>query len=206
MRAALADAATHGPYFALDPAPDGRFVPLDAASFAARVALTGAQLARRSGRPVERRVAASLTHLDLASRWLSPALVAAASWGVVLDLSTLVWRPDRPGPCPIGLRTPGGWHGTDLTPALAAVEALGELVAADLNVGIRRGNLASVIASAGRLAPVCAELAAGVLASMPAAGSAAPQGFRRRSCCLYYRVDERAGLCGDCVLGGRRPG
>ena len=26
------------------------------------------------------------------------------------------------------------------------------------------------------------------------------EGFRRRSCCLYYRVPG-GGLCGDCVLG-----
>ncbi|MGH3614812.1 MAG: (2Fe-2S)-binding protein [Pseudonocardia sp.] len=27
--------------------------------------------------------------------------------------------------------------------------------------------------------------------------------FRRRSCCLYYRVRD-GGLCGDCVLLSRR--
>ncbi|MEU6084646.1 (2Fe-2S)-binding protein [Streptomyces sp. NPDC047108] len=36
----------------------------------------------------------------------------------------------------------------------------------------------------------------------------APFTYRRRSCCLYYKVDGR-GLCGDCVLhdrGGRGRG
>ena len=31
------------------------------------------------------------------------------------------------------------------------------------------------------------------------AGTFGPRGFRRRSCCLYYRVPG-GGLCGDCAL------
>lgn len=201
--AALVEAATYGPYFALDPAPDNRFVPVDAATLTARVERTREELGRRSGVPVEPRVAASITHLDLVARWISPVLVTAASRAVVPDLTRLVWRPDRPGPVPVGLRPSAGWRGTDLAPALRVVERLGELVAPDLNIHIRTGNLASAVVSAGRLAPVCAELAAAVLAQLPDAGSAQPWGFRRTSCCLYYRVHARAGSCGDCPLGER---
>lgn len=203
VAAALVGAATYGPYFALDTAPDDRYVPVDAATLTTRVERTWEELGRRSEEPVERRVAASLAHLDLVARWVSPALVAAASQAVVPDLTRLVWRPDRPSPVPVGLRPPAGWRSTDLGPALRVVEELGELVAPRLNVHIRRGNVASAVASAGRLAPVCAELAAAVLARMPDAGGAQPRGFRRTSCCLYYRVHARAGLCGDCPLADR---
>lgn len=203
VAAALAEAAAYGPYFAVDTAPDDRFVPVDEATLTARVERTREELGQRSGEPVEPRVAASVTHLELVARWVSPALVAAASQAVVPDLARLVWRPARPGPVPVGLRPPAGWRGTDLTPVLRVIERLGELVAPDLNAHIRRGNLASAVASAGRLAPVCAELAAAVLAQLPDAGSAQPQGFRRTSCCLYYRVHARAGMCGDCPLAER---
>jgi hypothetical protein len=193
---ALRAAAGHGPFFALDPTPDARFAPLDDAALRGRVVATRAALVARFGHPVEERVAASLTHLDLAARLLSPALVTAATIGWVPDLSSVVWRDP---PFQLGLAQLA--EGT-LASALERVERIGEVVAPRLPVRLRRGNVASVVATAGRLVPACGPLAAAILAAMPDAGTAQPQGFRRSSCCLYYRLDARAGLCGDCVLSG----
>ena len=52
------------------------------------------------------------------------------------------------------------------------------------------------------------ELATGMLARPPlrGVGEYGPdRRFRRRSCCLLYRVPG-AGLCGDCILAGRPAG
>jgi ferric iron reductase protein FhuF len=84
------------------------------------------------------------------------------------------------------------------------------------------GNAASAVAAAKRLLVVqrpevacrAADVAAAVLArgSFAGAGELLPPRepdrvwtFRRRSCCLYYRVPASGGLCDDCVLV-RRPG
>jgi ferric iron reductase protein FhuF len=45
----------------------------------------------------------------------------------------------------------------------------------------------------------------GLLSTAPMSGTGSLSvgwGFRRRSCCLYYRVPG-GGICGDCVLVGR---
>jgi ferric iron reductase protein FhuF len=75
------------------------------------------------------------------------------------------------------------------------------------------GNTASALVAAGRMVaaarPEAAgrarRVVAGLLDTGPLAGSGDLDGrwaFRRRSCCLYYRVPG-GGLCGDCVLAGR---
>ena len=81
------------------------------------------------------------------------------------------------------------------------------------------GDVASAVATARRLvaadrpgsAARATAVAERLLASPPLAVTAALRApeppdatwtFRRRSCCLYYRVPG-VGLCGDCVLGDR---
>jgi ferric iron reductase protein FhuF len=77
------------------------------------------------------------------------------------------------------------------------------------------GNTASALVAAARMVAAARPGAAGrarrvvvgLLEAGPLAGAGdlgGGWGFRRRSCCLYYRVPG-GGLCGDCVLTGRRP-
>ena len=83
------------------------------------------------------------------------------------------------------------------------------------------GNVASSLSGAGRVLdparprsrPALLGLLGGLLAREPLAGTGrllrleqdrpdTEWGFRRRSCCLYYRIPG-GGTCGDCVLTGQ---
>jgi hypothetical protein len=92
----------------------------------------------------------------------------------------------------------------NLWPLVAAVRA-----AVRVAEGLLWGNAASALAGAlgvlararPRHAAAARRLVDELLAAPPLRGTGAfgPQGFRRRSCCLYYRVPG-GGLCGDCAL------
>lgn len=139
----------------------------------------------------------------------------------------LHWRPSGAGPW---LWWPGsGGRVVPCSDAGALVEVLFGLlgplvaavrVAAPVSGRVLWGNVAAAVASARRLVAADRPDAAGratdvaerLLASPPLAATTAfrpPEPpdlrwtFRRRSCCLYYRVPG-SGLCGDCVLQGRR--
>ncbi|MFC9327435.1 (2Fe-2S)-binding protein [Kitasatospora sp. NPDC057015] len=110
----------------------------------------------------------------------------------------------------------------NLVPLAAAVRAV-----APVSEGLLWGNAASALAGslrvlhswasaydpeAARTARRLADdlLALGPLAgtgTLTCAGPAATPVFRRGSCCLYYRIGPRAGICGDCVFDAppRRP-
>lgn len=137
---AVIDAITAlGPFFAFTTHPadasrtagaprPGEWQPLDAAAVAARVTAVRQWLAAAGGQPpeaVELRVAASVAHLGLAARLLSPALAAAVLHGTLLDhtLAQVRWQPALGAPPPLSLpesalraplepaRTPGGQPG-----------------------------------------------------------------------------------------------
>jgi len=238
VSAVLDTLAEAGPFFALDldPPPstvaaDGpawhRFAALadDPAVLAARVAAVRAAIAERAGLDVaeiDPRAAASLAHLGLTSRLISPVLggVLLAGELLELDVDRLWWR-DVLGPVPLaapGLttrpadRTDAATVATELTTGPAAL-----LVDAFAGHGVSRrvlwGNLAS--AAAGALSmlrqiapggPAALQQFGAALFARPVlteAGRFGPDGFLRHSCCLYYRVPG-GGLCGDCVLRMRR--
>ena len=197
---------------------------------AGRVAAVRAYLATAGGLAqdaVELRVAASVAHLGLAARTLSP-LYALAILG-------------RRLPAPVGLRdlrwqpAPGSMFALSLPDLAAAVplrdrdtdaaaESDLERVAVDLcevtrpfgvSPRILRGNVASALngarlalcaAQPGLAAPALAELDRLLTRPLLAeTWQATPGGrFRRRSCCLIYRAapDRRGPICGDCVLAG----
>jgi hypothetical protein len=236
--AVLDTLATAGPFFTLDADPPPaavaadrpawhRFQTLldDPALLGARVAAVRAALAGRAGRDVaeiDRRAAASLAHLGLTSRLVSPVLGAALLAGelVELDAATLWWR-DVLGPVPLaapGLTTrpvhprDAATVATVLTtgPAGALVEAF---AGCGVSRRVLRGNLASATAGAlsmlrqiPSVGPAVPQEFGPALFAQPGlrgTGEYGPTGFRRNSCCLYYRIPG-GGLCGDCVLPARR--
>ncbi|WP_443067674.1 (2Fe-2S)-binding protein [Streptomyces sp. NBC_01351] len=169
------------------------------------------------------RVAASTLHIGTASRLWSIALACAALTGRVPDLGPgrLWWRPAATGPVALWLpeirevdsAAEAALHETvavrNLAPWADAVRRVSGVSAHSL-----RGNAASGLIGAHRVLlarepraphPV-ADLVPRLLDRPPLAGAGThrttPEGriaFRRRSCCLYYRVPG-AGKCGDCVL------
>ncbi|OLT19328.1 hypothetical protein BJF78_11360 [Pseudonocardia sp. CNS-139] len=169
-----------------------------------------------------RRVAASIAFMGYAASLLSPPYAAAVLHGTVPALTpdALRWRPAASGPLPRWCGDPGELPSgaladllldDHLAPLVDAVRAL-----APMSERVLWGNAASSLAGAKRMlvaarpaaAARAAELAEELLATGPLAGTGellppAPPDrvwtFRRRTCCLYYRVPG-GGLCGDCVL------
>lgn len=225
--------------------PDDRWRPFEDLldTLDGRVAAVRAALATAGGRSpdeVELRVAVSMTQLALTGRLVCPALGTAVLTDGLLDLdpARLRWQPG-PGTA-VALSVPAqlfpSLHAgrTDsLTEALADTVLAGpvrRLVEACSRYGVSAqvlwGNVASVVhgapgligAGAPELLAPAQALAAGLLELAPLRGTSRGgpgPGFRRRSCCLVYRLvpveAERgstgapAGICGDCVLE-RLPG
>ncbi|MFI9245209.1 (2Fe-2S)-binding protein [Streptomyces sp. NPDC053086] len=182
-----------------------------------RVATVGDRL-----RTAEARVAASVAQQGLAARLWSAALGCAALYGRLPDLDPRLLRWDALAAAPDDL-----WL-TELRPlpgdaaTLAGTVLHGHLepLAATLRArygvaaGLLWGNAGSALAAtarelsrwarahgrtdvAARARTLTGELFAHPLLS--ATGVRTGTDFRRRSCCLYYRVPG-GGLCGDCCL------
>lgn len=144
-------------------------------ALAARVAAVREVLAAGGGQPaeaVEERVAASVVHLGLVARLLSPYLALAVLYGQVparLRLADLRWQPALGGPYPLALPLPLPPAGEGDTPGavtdLAAVAdrfaaavcggALREVEAAcarfRVTPHVLRGNTASAVNGAARM-------------------------------------------------------
>ncbi|WIX83527.1 (2Fe-2S)-binding protein [Amycolatopsis carbonis] len=182
-----------------------------------RVAQVRAVLAAGGGE-VELRVAASVTHLGIAARLLSPALALAVGDGVVPDFSDAWWQPTIGGAVPLSL--PETQPVDDDPVALFDRRVLrGPLSRLDtalaqfsLSETIRRGNVASALNGAvTMLRQERPEWTDEInrfrdsLEALPALADTATREdgrFRRRSCCLIYRAAPRhdGPKCGDCVL------
>ncbi|MFD1151232.1 (2Fe-2S)-binding protein [Saccharothrix hoggarensis] len=164
-------------------------------------------------RTAERRVAASLFFLGYTARLLSPVVAARAVDGVAPDVrpANLWWRY---GPDGVQVRLKDPVAGVDvaesLEPVVEAIHAVTPVAR-----GLLWGNAAS--SAAGALGTVgrggvtgadCLALGAELFADPPLRGSGefipfpGEVAFRRRSCCLYYRLDG-GGTCGDCPLPRR---
>lgn len=183
-------------------------------------------------RAPEARVAASVAQQGLAARLWSVALACAALTGRVPDLAPglLRWDPDAGAPDDLWLAEVRSRPADTATLADAVLTAhLAPLTAAvhdryGVATGLLWGNAASALAGAAReldrwarrhgrtdTAGRAGALTAGLLAHPLLAGTGTLTGtaFRRRSCCLYYRVPG-AGVCGDCCFprppGSRPPG
>jgi len=237
VRQALAAAAAIGPFFALGADPTGlgwrpaasRYQP-GSDPFPAG---GGGQLAE-----AEPRVAASIGQLDFAARLWSPVLGCGLLDSVVPDLAGLQIRENGSRePARLALAKPSGWLAADprqlaelsyRTVVVAHLEPLARGLSGRLADGLLWGNAASAMAGAlGVLTaarPDLREQAAEVASALLDTGllrgtgelrdtgeldvSGAGLGFRRRSCCLFYRLPGGR-LCADCCLPrppGRRPG
>ena len=196
-------------------------------ALAGRIGEVRERLAAAAGCPaaaVEFRVAASIAQLGLCARLLSPALGAAATGHTLpVDVGQARWVPALGGPFRLSLAedavaveavaAEAGAAGTaallagPITQIVHAVEAMA------VSPRVLWGNVASAVNGAAAmiaaarpdLAGPAAETAAAMLANPALTGTFQGRplrGFRRRNCCLIYRVSpERPAYCGDCVLG-----
>jgi hypothetical protein len=215
VRALLADVAGLGPFFTLGTGR-GEHPLADPEPVRERIAHVSGALG------CDERVAASLAFQGFAAQLVSAPYAAAVLHGLVPELmpSSLWWsrsavggwtlRTDASAPVPAdGLAS---LLDDLLTPLVTAVRA--QVPVAER---LLWGNAASTVAAAKRLlvmqrpavAGRAAEVAEAVLDHGPFAGAGEllpPRDpdlvwtFRRRSCCLYYRVPGSGGLCDDCVL------
>jgi hypothetical protein len=200
--------------------PSGPWQPMSRPLLEARVSAVRDWLAQAGGQPpgaVEPRVAASVAHLGLAARLVSPALAAAVLHGLVLAprLADLRWQPVLGGPVPLSLPHDafGSGSGTgSADPPARLADQLGrclldgpvrELAEAmgpfSVSPHILRGNAASAVNGAATMITAARpELAArtraitSLLLDRPPlrdTNTTTPDGaFRRRSCCLIYRA------------------
>lgn len=219
---ALADVARLGPYFAVSTdeaeAVDPTWRPLEALFTDPQHLATRIAHVRRTLRSDDR-VAASIAFQGLAAQLVAVPFGCAVAHGVIplLTPATLHWRPVASGPWPLWLPAPQA--GRDTLPEVldALVAPLVGAVRAQVPIAERllRGNVASAAASAAaQVAAARPDLAGPARAAVEAllgegtlagAGEFTRTGFRRNSCCLYYRVPG-GGLCGDCVLRGATRG
>ncbi|MFF1648299.1 (2Fe-2S)-binding protein [Streptomyces sp. NPDC058240] len=217
--------ASVGGFFALRTTapPDGAHRPLarlyagESAPLTARIDTVAARLGTS-----ERRVAASVAHLGLASRLWSVALGPAALTGRFPGLApgALHWDPQHPAPDDLWLDGAESLPGTacrirevvqygHLVPLAEAIHRDGPL-----SDRLLWGNAGSALAGALRqllawarthrrpdVAARARALSAELFDHPDLRNTGAPHdaAFRRRSCCLYYRAPA-GGLCGDCVF------
>jgi ferric iron reductase protein FhuF len=221
-----------GPFFQVDerPGPDWNSwaaLSADPEPLRSRVEEVRALLAAGPGSPqVERAVVASIVHLGLVARLVSPLLGAALLAGVlpVTSPEQVHVRVAGANPLPLVL---GATSPTEVSSAgdlaaafdrcwlVPAVEPLTRTVGFAWSVSrqVLDGNVTSAVAGALRIAatarPELAGTADAVLEAFLRSGTLAGTGqrredgsFVRRSCCLFYRVPG-AGTCGDCILDDR---
>ncbi|MEG8280271.1 (2Fe-2S)-binding protein [Streptomyces sp. AHA2] len=170
----------------------------------------------------EVRVAASVTQQGLAARLWSVALGSAVLCGAVpdLDAGRLRWDPAAGAPDDLRLTAVRALPADAATIADVVLrghlDPLAQALRAHCRLapGLLRGNAASGLAGAAReldrwarrhgradAAARAGSLTAELLArpGLAGAGTLTGTAFRRRSCCLYYRVPG-GGVCGDCCF------
>jgi hypothetical protein len=165
-------------------------------------------------RTTDLRIGASLVHLGHATRLWSPVLACALAHGVVPDLTDLHRADDG---AQLRLPEPVGEPVADIPAELyrLVVHHHMQAFAAGLRVklapALLAGNIASALVGASRallaarpdLRARILEITESLLDTGLLAGSGALTGshlgFKRDSCCLFYRLPGRS-VCGDCVF------
>lgn len=213
----LAEVASYGGFFALTVGGDPTGWHPVAASYADGFAdLVDATAARY--RTTELRVGASLVHLGHAARLWSPVLACVLAHGVLPDLTGLQRADDDARlrlPEPIG--EPVAPSPELLYRVLYRVvvrehmERFAAGLRADLATGLLYGNIASALVGTSRMLLVArpdlrepitrltGELLDADRLSGTGTVTGTDLGFRRNSCCLFYRIPG-GGKCGDCPL------
>ena len=195
-----------------------------------RIAAVSRALAAEAGSQadqIEAKVAASIAHLGVVARLVSPALAAIAlGYPLMTAPPELWWQDTLGGPFPLSVPVPEHCPGDHRQSARTAcgnllsrvIEPVTATVAAlvPLSSRVLWGNVASAVNTASLqiaaqrpTAADAARQAAETIFSAPQLRTERNQpgpGFRRSSCCLYYRLAAGQGtnLCGDCVLTGHR--
>ena len=217
ISAELAETASYGGFFALTVGGDAAGWHPVAQSYADGCAdLIDATVRRYH--TTDLRIGASLVHLGHAARLWSPVLACAIGHGVIPDLDDLQ-RADGGAqlrlPEPVG--QPIAASASDALYRIVVDEHLRPLAAGlpvKLAPALLAGNIASALVGAARallsarpdLHAAIVETTRSLLDTGVLAGSGVltteQLGFRRRSCCLFYRLPSGS-LCGDCVLHRR---
>ncbi len=174
----------------------------------------------------EPRVAASLLHLGIAARLLSPQIGCLLVGRFRLDLSVqnTRWRKTSANFLELGIGQPRAATAADdgvlirqSMNALMTEHLLPLTMALRSRVQLANplllGNIASAVVGATRVlrphlgagwADVARQLVKYIDLSQYGDFGASEPIYVRRSCCLYYRL-EAGGYCGDCPISHRRP-
>ncbi len=217
ISAELAETASYGGFFALTVGGDAAGWHPVAQSYADGCAdLIDATVRRYH--TTDLRIGASLVHLGHAARLWSPVLACAIGHGVIPDLDDLQRADDGAQlrlPEPVG--QPVAASAPDALYRIVVDEHLRPLAAGlpvKLAPALLAGNIASALVGAARallsarpdLHAAIVETTRSLLDTGVLAGSGVltteQLGFRRRSCCLFYRLPSGS-LCGDCALHRR---
>lgn len=216
ISAELSDISSYGGFFALTVGGDSAgWHPVGRSYRHGHTDLIDATLTRYC--TSERRVGASLVHLAHAARLWSPVLACAIVHGVLPDLHDLQ-RADHGAQ--LRLPEPVGQPVVSLSPDVlyrVVVEHHMQPLAAGLPVrlapALLAGNIASALVGASQalfaVRPDLREPIIGITDSLLSTGVLAGTmtggvlDFRRRSCCLFYRIPGSS-LCGDCTFSTRR--
>ncbi|MFE6171288.1 (2Fe-2S)-binding protein [Streptomyces sp. NPDC056464] len=172
-------------------------------------------------RAPELRIAASVAQQGLAARLWSVTLGCAALYGRIPDLAPrlLHWDPDGSAPDDLWLAEVRSLPADPATVADAVLhghlEPLNAVLGARYRVaaGLLWGNAGSALAGAARQLDRWARAGGRTYAAgartltaelfthplLAGTGTFTATAFRRRSCCLYYRVPG-GGVCGDCCF------
>lgn len=161
-------------------------------------------------RAPELRIAASIFQQGLAARLWSVTLGCAVSYGRVPDLDpgSLHWDPGASAPDDLWLSQvrPRPADAATLVDVVLRghLEPLAAALRAHYRIapGLLWGNAASALTGTARqLGAAARPLTVALLAHPLLSGTGTLTGtaFRRRSCCLYYRVPG-GGTCGDCCF------
>jgi iron complex transport system ATP-binding protein len=215
--ALFTELANVSPYFAVGTGPcDDGWRPV--AQLYTDTALLDGIVRRVQARidTAEQRVAASTFFLGFAARLWSIGVGALAGYRLLpnLDAEQLLFH-ENDGQIRLHIEHPVAWEGPDPEPVLADTVLewhLAPLSAALRQLGpisdqILRGNAASALLGAARVFDGNAAAGPGWQLArrlctderLSDAIRFDESGYRRTSCCLYYRA-PRGGLCGDCVL------
>jgi hypothetical protein len=216
VSAALAEISCYGAFFTVTVGgTDDGWHPVRQSYADGCADLIDATVARY--RTTDRRIGASLVQFGHASRLWSPVLACALGYGIVPDLAGLQRADDGPRlrlPDPTGVPVDPDRPPPDLLYRVVVQEHLEPLAAGlpvKLAAGLLYGNIASALVGAlQQLVSVRPDLRRpatattySLLATAKLAGTGVITGpdleFRRRSCCLYYRIPDGS-KCGDCAL------